>query len=168
MKKIMILVLLLFIANCKDDINSSKETLFDQEDIEKLSINNLSDFWNGDSIFTEKVMSYIIVHQEGFLKGEEYRSEEFKLISIMVFDSQQNAIKAMEEYRINISAATNEGESNDIIKEKWWYIIGSNYQSIFVNKYNTLVFVSNTHSEDKNISINTALEIMDRIEALSK
>jgi|SRR3989339_404382 len=168
MKKIILFVILLLIASCKDDINSSKELLFNSENILKLSIDDLNTFWQEDSIWFSVNPTAFFENYEGFLKNSRYESETHKVIEINVFQSKQIAINAMEEFRTLISAITLEGDPKNYFGERWWYIQGSSFRSIWVNKYNTIIFVSNSSSEDDNITINTATEILGRIESLSE
>ena len=168
MRLLKLFLIVLLFTSCKDDVNSSQEIIFHQDDISELSIQDLSEFWNGDSVYTEKIMEYILENYEGYLGGLGYRTENFKTISVNVFKSSEIAIEAMEYYRSNISAMSAEGDSNEIIKEKWWYVVGTNNKSIWVNKNNTILFVSNTLSDDENVSISTAAELISRVEALSK
>lgn len=104
---------------------------------------------------------------EGFLKNSRYESTH-KVVEINVFRSKQIAIDAMEEFRTLISAITIEGDEKNIFGEKWWYIQDSSYRSIWVNKYNTILFVSNSFSADNKIIVDTALEIINRIQSLTK
>ena len=166
MKTIIFLVIPFMLAGCKDELTSSNEKLFNPEDIDALLLENLTDFWQGDSIWLDDYS--LFKDFEGYLDGIEYRSKYNKFISVHVFESKEAALNAVEEYRSLIAMMTVESENHKIIKERWWHGVGSSYLIIFVNKLNTLVFVSNTESTDENICINTAVEILNRIENKSK
>ena len=166
MKYILFIVIPILLTGCKDELTSSKERLFSPEYITALSLKDINDFWQGDSIWQDDYNSF--KDFEGYLDGIEYRSQNHKIISIHVFVSKVAALNAIEGYRSLISMMTVESENHEIIKERWWHGTGSPYLRIFVNKLNTLVFVFNTESTDENICIDTAVEILNRIESKSK
>ncbi|MCB9247633.1 MAG: hypothetical protein H6613_03410 [Ignavibacteriales bacterium] len=166
MKNILFLLIILFVANCKDDVNSSEVTYFNPDDITKLSIESLDDFWQGDSIFIDDYVGAITESYEGFLDGLEYRSEN-KSIAIHVFNSKKIAIDAMNKNRQSMSAWTNDGDLNEYFNENWFHV-GDSYKTITVNKNNTVLYISNGYSEVENISINIAMEIINRIVVLSQ
>ena len=72
------------------------------------------------------------------------------------------------EYRIdNVAISINEGESNNLISEEWWYTYGT----VFVNRWNTIIEVYYDHpnfDEIKDLLMETASLIALRIDLLSK
>jgi len=169
MKNVFIFAILVFITSCNDDLNSSKASYFNPENLEQLSIKGLDKFWRGDSIFIDDYKGYFFNEYDGYLDGLTYVTDStHKKISVYVFKSRDIAIKAMEEFRLVIVAPTYEGDPNLYFNEKWWYVAGTPYNSITVNKYNTLIQVFNSFSENDNLVIETTDEIISRIEKLSK
>lgn len=69
---------------------------------------------------------------------------------------------------MSVTAYTFEGDQNHIFNEKWWYAIGRPYSSIWVNKFNTIIYLSNRNSESEEIINKVTLEIIGRMKNLSK
>jgi hypothetical protein len=156
------------ITNCKDEVNSSKVTFFNPENLSKLKIEDMDKFWRGDSIFVDDYLGYFFYEYDGYLNGvKNLNFSTHKIISVYVFKSREIAIEAIEEYRQIITTSTDEGDPNLYFNERWWYVIGS-YNSIIVNKYNTFIQISNSVSENDDVVIETANEIISRIEKLSR
>jgi hypothetical protein len=166
MKYVLFIVIPILLISCKDELTSSKERLFSPEDIDALSLEDINDFGQGDSIWQDDYNFF--KDFDGYLDGIEYISQYYKFISVHVFVSKGAALNAIEGYRSLISMMTVESGNHETFKERWWHGVSSPYLIIFVNKLNTVVFVSNTESTDENICINAAVEILNRIESKSK
>jgi len=165
MKIIIFLLIPILLLSCKGQITSPKEKFFNPKDLDNLSLENIEYFWQGDTaeIWIDPIPNFN--KNEGYLKGFELRGD-LKEIGVFVFKTQAIAISAFENYKELCSALINDGENNDLIKEKWWYIEGDPYYAIMINKYNTLVMLHNYYSYE-NVLMDTAIEIMRRIDIWS-
>ncbi len=167
MKKLLIIITLLSFINYKCDKSlNTKEEFFDPKDLSKLSLEHLDNFWINDSL---KSGSNPFVNYSGYIGGIELTDNE-KRIGIAIFESQATAINSMEGRINTVSNVIKSGDSNVILKGKWWY--GSGFpNSVFANQWNTIVEVShyNSNYEDvKTLLIETTAEICGRIDSLSQ
>lgn len=151
-------------SKCSSPTSTDKPKFFNPANISQLQIEELNGFWSGDSFWAEKYPNNLFRNYTGYLEGKEFRSANNKFIAIHVFESKEIALAAIDYYRINISALTSESNDHTIIKEQWWYIAGPPYLTIFVNKLNTMIIISNYEAIDSNITIETAIDIMEKIE----
>ena len=133
--------------------------------MDKLSLENIEYFWQGDTaeIIVDPIRFFYGI--DGYLKGHDLRGD-LKEIGVFVFKTQSIAINAFENYKDLCSAIINDGENNELIKDKWWYIRGDPYYAIMINKYNTLVMLHN-YSSYEDVLMSTAIEIITRIDMLS-
>ena len=163
MKRIIFFVIPILLVSCKNGITSSEEILFNPENLSSLSLENITDFWQGDSIAFKSNTNYFFKIYEGFLEGIELRAAN-KFIEIDVFKSKEIALNAIEEFRSVISMYTIESNDHTIIKEKWWHMPNS-YLTIFVNKYNTFISIHYSLESDEEFTQNIAVEVMKRMES---
>lgn len=134
---IIVLVLILSNFSCKlfcDENESHQKKSFNTADLSKLSLNDIDNFWDNDSIkrvldFTE---SAIFNTHPAYLGGIRYEGEN-KAISVTVFNSQVTSLEAMELRRNNVAAIINEGQKHDLLNGKWWFGDGIS-STIFVNQ----------------------------------
>ena len=166
MKKIIIFIILIGLFNCNKNPISPIEKKFNPKDLDNLSLENISIFWQDDSfeVWIDPIAHFTVY--EGYLKGIELRSDK-KCIGVFVFNGKKTAIEAMEEFRSLISAMTYVGEKHELIKEKWWYIKGNPYYAIYINEWNTIVEIIHNYPSNENIIVNTALEVTERIDVNS-
>ena len=166
MKKLIIFIIFIGLFNCSKNPISPKEKFFNPKDLDNLSLENISNFWQGDSfeVWIDPIAHF--TEYEGYLKGIELRSDK-KSIAVFVFNAKKTAIEAMEEFRFLISAMTYDGEKHELIKEKWWYIKGNPYYAIFINKWNTIIEIIHNYPSNENIIVSTALEVTERIDVMS-
>lgn len=171
---IIVIVLILSNFSCKlfcDEDESHHKKIFNPADLSKLSLNDIDDFWDNDSIkrvldFTEGA---IFNTHPAYLGGIRYEGEK-NVITVTVFNSQVTSLEAMELRRNNVAAIINEGKKHDLLNGKWWFIDPPGY-TIFLNKLNTIIeliyIYYPTHAENETVLIQTAVEIAQRIDLLS-
>ena len=151
---------------CKRNPTALVEPYFDPNDLDKLELETLENFWQGDTAEIWINPIPYIREYEGFLKGMEHRCD-LKKIGIFVFRTQATAGNLMGDWNSFSNSILIEGDTQDVIEEKWWYIMGDPISAILVNKFNTIVMI-NHYDMNINDLMNTAIEIMDRIDRLSK
>ncbi len=164
-----------FIANscslfCNED-ESHQEKSFNPADLSKLSLNDIDNFWDNDSI--KRVLNFtegaIFNTHPAYLGGIRYEGEK-NVISVTVFNSQADAIEAMELRRNNVAAIIDEGGKHELISGKWWFCDTPPYP-IFLNKLNTIIeliyIYYPTYTENETVLIQIVIEIAQRIDFLS-
>lgn len=163
MRKLFFIIMLLSLFNCKGDKSlDSKEKYFNPKDLSRLSLEAFSDFWDNDTI---KFGSNPFVSCSAYLEGVELLGKE-KGIGVAVFESQEKAINCMEARISTVANIIRPGDSNKIIKEKWWFT----EETVFVNQCNTIAEVYYYYPDYdavKTLLIETAAEIARRIDSLS-
>ena len=167
MKRFLLTISLLAMISCiKDKSYNQHAIFFNTKDLSILSLENMTGFWNNDSLRYGSKNYYRSC--SGYLGGIKITSDE-KGIGVAVFGSQQNAIEAMEA-RINLVAnVINSGDSHDILKGKWWFTDGIP-NAIYVNQWNTIVGVTCYHPNFEAVETllkETTAEITRRINSLS-
>ena len=161
MKGAIFCVILILLLSCKSEITSSKGIYFSPENLSSLALENINDFWQGDSIAFNSNSTYFFNYYDGFLEGIELRAKN-KFIKVDVFKSKEIALNAIEEFRNSISMYTIESNDHKIIKEKWWSMPNS-YFAVFVNKYNTIISIYYSPESEEEFTQNIAVEIIRRI-----
>ena len=162
--KIKIFLLSVIIISCNDQ----NEPFFSSSDLHRLHLDKIDSFWQGDIVEPVSSTGVLFTSRDDYIWDKAFKNENnSKIIIVTVFDSQSNAIEAME-YRIdNVAISINEGESNNLISEEWWYTYGT----VFVNRWNTIIEVYYDHpnfDEIKDLLMETASLIALRIDLLSK
>lgn len=171
MKNILFFLILLGLVSCNKNIEpvSPTEKFFDPVNINNLALENLTTFWKGDNFETKlntiDFTIYFLTRCEGYLKGIELSNDK-KGIGVYVFDTKSNAIEAMDNLIGISSAFYYEGEKQKIINEKWWYIKGDPYYSIFINRWNTIVNILHKDPSDEETIFGFIKEITKRIDFL--
>jgi hypothetical protein len=143
-----------------------KQKYFNPKDLSFLALENIVDFWEGDSLIyvTNSFDDY-----PGYQGGIAMRSDKkSKRIGVAVFESQENAIENMD-IRVNtVSWVISPGVPDDVLQGKWWYSEGS---IVFDNQYNTIIEVTCipcAYEEVKTLLTETAAVIANRIDSLSQ
>jgi len=168
MKKLLIFVILLSFISCSKDFSPLTTKYFNPQKLPLLKLENLDNFWQGNAITHKSSVSGIFSMTSGFMDGLRYSSKGRGVIAVSVFKSQEDAIKIMKERIDNVAAIIYDGDSNDKIKDIWWYSLSS---AIFINHNNTIIEASginNEYEKAKDLLTETTLEISNRIERLSE
>ena len=103
------------------------------------------------------------------IRGIGLRDDK-KRIGVAVFVSQAKTIECMEGRINTVAIVIKTGVPNEILKVKWWFTDGLN-SCVFANQWNTIIEVSYIESEYEEVKIlliETAAEIVRRIDLLSK
>jgi len=167
MKKILLLfIFFLSLINCeKDSSVNTKEKFFDPQKLPLLSLEDVVNFWDNDSL---EYCSNYFEDYSGYQDGLNLRCDE-KGISVVVFVSQAKAIEAMERLINTVAFIIQPGTPNEILKGKWWFGDGIP-NAVFVNQWNTIVEVYCYHTDYEEVEtllMETAAEIARRIDSLS-
>ena len=171
MKERLILLFLITIIGCGKHTTTSNsvEEYFDPQKIRQLSIETDA-FWQGEEItsISDFVTGNFNDHPD-FLAGKRYSSEN-KVIGISVFNNKESAINAMEGRRNTVACVILLGESNDLIKSKWWYS-DCIPNGIFINQKNTIIelgYYYPDYSEIEDFLMQSAAFLADKVESLSE
>lgn len=169
MRKLFIIIAFLSLLNCEQFSLSHKEKFFDPQKLPLLSLEEVNDFWQDDSIkHISDYMGAIFEDHSGFIEGVRYDGDK-KEIGVSVFKSQTVAMEAMELRRNNVAAIIKEGEKHELIKGKWWFT-DNIPNAVFANQWNTILEVSYYHPDYEQVEtllMETAAEIARRIDSLS-
>lgn len=174
MRNLLIILVLFLFFDCEDKLSpSEKEKYFLMDNLPKIQLNQIDDFWKGDTI--TNISDYTLSkYHPGFLKHLSYNNKK-KLTAVTVFKSKDMAIDAMEERIKEVSMKIYIGDNHEKIKEKWWWGIYLNFQrAVFINKWNTIVeaaVLDYDYADDDSIRIlleDTAIEIAKRVDMLSE
>jgi len=165
MKKIAIILILACIGCSKE----KQDKYFDPEDINSLNLETISNFWGEDGI--KDTSYYMGMHFEdhpGFIKGVRLVGVN-KAVWISLFDSQNNAVSAMEARQTDVACIIQNGNSN-AVNGKWWYSKCTGTNIVFVNQWNIIIEIDYEYPDFegiKNILYDTANEIAERVDKLS-
>lgn len=171
MKKLALLLLFVTIIGCeKTDTDPQGVKYFDPENLTRLNLATIDNFWSeGLTIDTSFYMGANFENHNGFIEGIRLYSGNGKAIWVSVFNTQEDAIDAMESRINGVACVIIEG-SEDEFETKWWYSQCMDY-FVFVNQYNTIVeidFSSNAPFDlIKDILLEVATEINKRIDTMS-
>jgi hypothetical protein len=172
MKKLLFLIFFIPLLGCdKDnDTDSKSEKYFDSNNLEKLNLANIDNFWSeGINIDTSFYMGADFESNSEFIEGIRLYSGNLKSILISVFKTKKDAVSAMV-LRINNVACIIKNGNLEEFEYLWWYSDCLDYK-IFVNQHNTLVeidFASNaTFNLIKGSLLDIATETIERIDKLS-
>ncbi|MBC8182646.1 hypothetical protein H8E88_16220 [candidate division KSB1 bacterium] len=171
MKKLLIIILFFSFINCDKNPISPDKKYFSPENLSKLALDSLEAFWQGDSI--THISHYVTENFErhrGFLDALRYSVFCKEGLAVSVFKTKTMAIDAIEERKHEVQCLIRSGETNEVIKEKWWY---SSCITPFVciNKNTTIVeafFIAADYEKVKDLLIETTLEIASRVDSLSE
>lgn len=166
MKKLIFILILFSMITCIRNPTALVEPYFNPNDLDKLELENLENFWQGDTVEIWINPIPYIREYEGFLKSMDFRCD-LKGIGIFVFKTQVIAVNLLGDWNSFSNSILLEGDTHDVIEEKWWYIKGDPMSTILVNKFNTILMLHNYYM-NKNDLMNTAIEITDRIDRLSR
>jgi len=172
-KNLFIIIAIAFLSfiNCEKDGSplNEEDKLFDHQKLSLLSLENIGDFWQDDSIQIISSNQNDFKEHQGYLKSIKLSSTK-KSIAVSVFQSQNIAIEAMETLQKE-TANIITGKEHELISGKWWYIYWSSFYAIFINQWNTIIEVSYNHKSDEEVKdyiIKIALEIATRIDKLAQ
>jgi len=164
MKKILFIITFLCLVNCKTLLNP-KEKFFDPKDLSKLSLENIVNFWEKDSL---KYYSNYFKNYLDYIGGVGLRDDK-KRVGVAVFVSGAKAIECMEGRINTVASVIKPGIHNEILKGTWWFTDGLS-SCVFANQWNTIIEVYYTevdYEEVKTLLIETASEIAKRVDSLS-
>jgi hypothetical protein len=171
MKKYLFLMAIVSLIACnKNDDNVKEDKYFDAENLYQLDLASIEDYWiDGVTIDTSFYMGANFEIHPGFIGGIRLFAGNGKAIWISVFETEEDAMNAMENRRNNVACIIQTGDS-DAFEKPWWFAECMDY-ALFVNQYNTIVeidFSSNAPVElIKQILQEVAEEIILRIDLLS-
>lgn len=171
MRKLIVVSLFLLFISCETEnhVGNPRFRVFAPLDIESLELENINGFWDGDSAKSISDESRgLFIHYDGFLGGKSFRGEA-KGIRVTVFKTQSDAIKAMENRIADVSCLILSGRSGKI-SNQWWYS-DCIPKMVFLNEKNTIIEVyiyKEEFQEIENVLIDTAIEIQNRVEKLSR
>jgi hypothetical protein len=165
MKQLLIILIFACVGCSKEEQNK----FFDPENISSLNLETINTFWGNDNIKdTSYYMGAHFENYSGYIKGIRLSGDK-SAIWVSVFDSQDNAIDAMQ-LRINdVACVIREGNS-DAVNGKWWYSECSGTNIVIVNQWNAIIEVDYNHpdfGEIENFLYSTANEIAERVDQLS-
>ncbi|MBN2091210.1 hypothetical protein JW964_16480 [candidate division KSB1 bacterium] len=169
LKKLFIFIALLSFIKCEKDPTAHHEKFFDPQKLPQLSLEKVNHFWQDDSI--KNISNFIDAtfnEHSKFLDCVRYSGKK-NVIGVSIFQSQTDAIDAMELRRNNVAAMITVGGKNELISGKWW-LTQSPSNSIFLNQWNIIIEVAYyypSYEEIPGILIGTAAEIAKRIDSLS-
>jgi len=165
-----IIIAFLSFIGCEKNPLPHKENFFNPENFSLLELEDVDNFWIGDSI--KHISDYICAcfeNHPGFINGVRYNGVN-KNIGVSVFRSQAEAIQALEGRINTVACVIQPGVNNDILKGKWWFS-DCIPNIVFVNQCNAIAEVSYYHSDYeqvKTLLMETAAEIARRVDFLSK
>lgn len=155
-----------WISDNKVPTTNERKFYFNPSKIDLLKLTNLRDFWSkGLKIDTASYRSFS--GDIGYQDAIELHNKRHESITVSVFQTNIDAVRAMEYRRNSVSGIFIRGK-HVIIPGNWWYM--ENMPSIVVvQKLNTLLEVSNYSDFNtvKDTLYNTARELSRRIEVLS-
>ena len=176
MKKMFIILILFNFTHCnKDfsplwDIPHVKTKYFDPQKLPMLRLDSLEYFWQGDTItHKSNYITEIFNRNPSFLDALRYSCRGRGGVGISVFKSQADAFKMMRERIDDVAGVIYNGNSNNKIKDIWWY--AKWLPAIFINHNNTIIetyIFDYNYDKVKDLLIETALEISKRMEDLSE
>ena len=166
MNKLFLLLLIICFSSCEK--NNQEAKYFDPVNISKLNLTKLDNFWEiGSKIDTSFHLPVLIENDSSFIDGIRLNSEHNE-IRILVYKTQNDAVKSMEKI-IKLSACVIIKGTSDIIEGNWWYSLCE--YGVSVNKHNTLIEVSSNNASNdgaKDVIHNTANELAKRVDNLSQ
>jgi len=168
MRKLFIMIFLLSLFNCEKNPISHKEKFFDPQKLPLLSLSEVKNFWQDDSIKQISAYKGMFADHPGFLAGIRCRGDK-KGVIVYVFKSQADAIQAMEGRIKNVACVIQPGAGNEILKGKWWFS-DCIPDIVFVCQWNTIIEVScysSDYAQVKALLMETAAEIAKRVDAKS-
>jgi len=158
--------------------NSEKKQLA-RQDLERLSLTNLSIFWQGlvPTIHTNDPSGCILSGRDGYICAKCWEwikpyEEKSRRIGITVFTSQSAAIAAMEFRLRNIAPVTVAGDNDGTFPGPWHHGHSGGGLSAFmcVNYRNCIIEVSilsGGYDENATLLKETATTIISQIETLN-
>ncbi len=163
MKYIIISVLLLAtMVACEDE----GQKHFNAESLDELNLANIDVFWESTlDIDSVKTNGETFIHSDGYVDCIRYY-QAGRYVCVTVFESQNDAITAVQVLKTGIIACIIEdGTSNDI-EDTWWYSKCAP-NMVFLNKLNTIIqigFASNaTYEAIEPLMLETATEIASSV-----
>lgn len=168
MKQIAIILILVCIG-CSKEKQEKQDKYFDPKDLNSLKLETIIDFWGEVGI--KDTSYYMGMHFEdypGFIKGVRLVGVD-RAVWISLFDSQDNAVSAMEARQADIACVIQNGNS-DSVNGKWWYSRCTGTNIVFVNQWNAIVEIDYNYADFegiKNVLYDTANEIAERVDKLS-
>lgn len=156
--------LLSFFISCNKN-SMTEEKYFDPEQISSLLLEGMDGFWDNDSL---KSSSNYFNNSLGYLGGVELM-DNGKRMGVAVFESQELALSSMERRIISVAGVIIPGETNEILKGKWWH--SGDYSYVFASQWNTIIEVGCLGFEYevvKTLLLETAAEISDKIDSMSQ
>lgn len=165
------IIVISFLSCHKSDSPAKPEQkYFNPDDLSKLDLDSVPDFWENSIFKIDDTFFPYIIYPDENNKGVQYHSKNNgidKNIGVSVFETQEKAIAGMKFRITDVSAVILEGTTKSNFQGEWWYNDGS---AIFVNQWNTIIEVTISISEYKDVEkelIETAAEIAKRVDKLS-
>lgn len=155
-----------WISDNKMATDNEKLFYFDPSKIDQLKLTNIRNFWEA-GLKIDTISYHTFSGDIGYQAAQELRNKKHQNITVSVFQTGRDAVRAMENRRNSVAGIFIRG-SQDIIKGNWWYM--ENMPSIVVvQKLNTIIEVANysDFGAVKDTLYNSAREIFRRIEVLS-
>ncbi|MGE5427349.1 MAG: hypothetical protein ACM3O8_05595 [Methylococcaceae bacterium] len=155
-----------WINDNKVPTTNERKFYFNPSKLDLLKLINLRNFWS-EGLNIDTLTFHYFSGDIGYQDAIELHIKKHEGIAVSVFQTNIDAVRAMEYRRNNVSGIFIRGK-HDIIPGNWWYM--ENLPSIVVvQKLNTILEVRNYSDFDtvKDTLYNTAREIARRIEVLS-
>jgi hypothetical protein len=168
-----IIVLSFFACNKSDPITSPVQKYFNPDNLSKLKLDSVPDFWENNNFKISYTFWPYIIYPEENNKGIMYSiridgPKNYKWLGVTVFETHEKSIAQMK-YRISESQIqVFEGSAKSPFPGEWWY---SNEESaIFVNQWNAIIEVRigiKGYKDFEKELMETAAEIVHRVDKLS-
>ena len=167
-----LIVLSFFACNKSDPATIPVQKYFNPDDLSKLKLDSVPDFWENSNFKIDDTFWSYIVYPEENNKGVMYSiridGTKSKIIGVSVFETQAKAIAGMKFRITDVAAVILEGTAKSSFSGEWWYSDGS---AFFVNQWNTIIEVTILTSNYKDVEkelMETAAEIAKRVDRLSQ
>jgi len=161
-----ILISICFV-NCerKSSDNDPQKSYFDKQNLSKLSLENIDNFWENDSLVS---FSNYFDFCSGYFDGIGFENKK-QGISIAVFESKEKALECMEGRIKTVSCVIERGSTVNS-SEIWWYS-DCIPKMVFRSQYNTIIEVYYNHSnynEIEPILLSVSNDLANIIDSLSE
>ena len=163
-KCLLLTTIVILSFGCEKD--SKHDKYFNPNDISKIELESIDDFWKDDAIQNSSDGMFDIC--SGYIDGVAHRGE-VRGVGISVFETGQMALDAMEFRIENVATVIENGTTNEI-EGVWWFGVGIP-NIVFVKQWNTIIEVYYYESDFEsieNLLYTTANEIARRVDNLSK
>jgi hypothetical protein len=144
------------------------DSAFQTNDLASLNLSTVGEFWNDDKPEAHQDHGNF-QRDPAYLGGSTLRGKN-KVIAVAVFQSEAEAVKAMEALRADVASVIQKGETNEFSGRKWWFTSGIP-NAVFVNYQNTILTVScyqPSFAESGALLRKTAASVIDRIKTAAK